>query len=1464
MKRILLTLLLMVIGFSVFSQSPTKFVQLRPAYPILIGETTVDSLVYSNNGLYMYDILQDSLPKYEIGHIFAQTVRYTEEGHGFYVKADSLHSNNVVYSMEVDSLPAGPIEFNQTTGRFKYYPAAEDYRTFFVTFRATNGTDTIMEVVEFNLTPQVVPEEFAFQSQGVMPDGMDYTLIAETSINMFLNNVNRTAYSYSISGKDVIFDNNVQNKVWGLSGREDIYELNIYAEKLYIRSALYFPQTDVTIYAKEIIFEDSGNETALINVTPTSYNTLTNAQGANGADAGNISLYVKTFKGNITKRFILNGAKGQCCNRNGNPGNGGNGGILTSTIDVRNYCDFARGSSGLKYDIATDGSLENGAIIGAGLMGQEGHFELLNEPYAYLHPYYLSAVLRHVNDAFINNYTDYVLQTCKNYNAEIEECINAYDCDTCYTENTIEFQKDLVEINSMLYKINQGLDYFGNSSGWVPLLSFEVMLANYDNEIDRAIPTLYMYYWLNRIDHTLQEKAAVAQLSAHYTEQEIQDIQILINNLISEIPIMQNQAIEIDEMVDSVKLRIEILRDKLMAKARHNVKKRNRILKAVGVCKAIANIMPVFGPVGISISAGINTVLSSKFTPTVLNFLTGDNINYSDIVNDLSSDTLGTNFFSNINSALSDINTAALGLNLSELGSAFNSAYSTVKPLINNITNVGKLLSTSSAPKDQVEAEFNKLAAESAEWQSLKESFNVLNQKKNELLLKINENIINVASSMTEISNDIIALDAFRRDVFVGNSKRDLNAMQYLEKMQQQAKSRLLKYHYYLRKAYEYRLLKPYQGEFNLVSMFERFETLGMVLDSVVDPNAYTSLKSVFREVVSEMAEEIIDEYSTNMPEQSAPITIVIPREQLDILNADENFTLNFYEMGIFSPDEENVRIVDLSIHHIETHVNGNVGYSGYMDLNMTHQGISRFRKDGQIYWFDHMSRTTTNPHTWGLRYDAVSNITTNIQPSFASTSLLYSILNSSTNMMLFSRPSAWGDITLSKKVHSSGGADIVIDSLVLRLQYDFTHRPTNIRNIDITTNEGLLPYIACSEVDRNGRSNGNGNLNRSYNVSNQTVIFSAIEKYGTWHFVNWTNRAGTVVSDSLNLIVSRSTDQFFRANYERRVPILSVPDTIEVFYGGGIQTVHVANIGSGDLEMDWYVSDSLSTWVHLNSVAEGIDDGVFSFIFDANESGAYRIDSLEIFAPETDIMSKMIYIVQVDSTVYNVSASVVPEGAGIVTGTGFYEPGEIATLIATPVDECGFVSWELNGQVVSTDSIYSFVVNDDIQLIANFECMEMISVTAEVSPLNSGQVLGTGLYHLNDVVTLRAIPFDGYSFVNWTNDDVIFSDDQEYTFVVTGNMHYVAHFQEEVGIDIYDKDMLIIYPNPAKESVNIEGVDIRSITIYSSVGKEIYHQTMNGENMMTIDLSHIPNGLYMIVVKRGNDLVYKKLVKSK
>ncbi|MBQ8675931.1 MAG: hypothetical protein IJ528_06865 [Bacteroidaceae bacterium] len=1257
MKKLLLSILLAVIGLSAFSQSPSKLISMMPSYPLTIGESTSDDVMLSSTGLLIQDIVLDSLPSYEIGYIDEQSFLYTEDGYGFYIKADSLHSTNVVYSYEVNEQPQGEIHFDAEKGLFVYYPTANEYDSFQITFTATNGTESVSEVVDLYPMPLMPSNVDIFSSRGVLPDAGDYTVIAESSTSKYLNNQTRTSYSISISGKDVIFDDALHNKVWGLNGREDIYELNIYAERLIVRSRLAFPETYITVYAKELIFEDRGNVISCINTTPMNNETLTDGNGSRGAYAGHIDLYVKEIKYNSGKRLIANGANGQSTNRNGTPGIGGNGGQISSTVDVESICDFARGSGGVKYDVAADGSTNKGPIIEHGANGSDGAFHLINSPYAYLHPYYIAAVLRYANDAYINNCIEEVYATCTEYETLLngylnptsaeggknegikDEAVDGFDDRPIEAKHrleaagmsdftSLELENNLMEIEAILFRLGQGLDYFGNPDGWVPLMSFEVFLENYKNEIDRAIPTLYMYYWLNRIDQTLQNQVSACQFAADATEQDLDDCMSSLNQLTLEVPVLQDEAERINSEIITVTTKIEKLQKQLLRKAKHNVRKRNRLKKIFGVVKAVANVIPIIGPVGTAISKGINETLT--LANNISSLVGGESFNQFYQEFDNTTLAMDDSFSTKVETSLLDIKNGTQQFNLNTVLSASNSLIGSIQPLASNINKLQSTLSKSSTPKAEVQQELNKLMAKSKTWKSLQAQIMELNARKEKLLSQINQVFSAMTTTMADINNNALALDAFRRDAFTGNSKRDLNAMLYLESMEQKAKNRLQLYSYYLRKAYEYRLLKPYESEeFNLVGMFERFEKLGLALDSVVNQEAYDALSNVFKETISEMTERIVNEYTMNLPEQSTSSNIIIPKDQLDVINAGNDLTINFHEMGVFPADRENVRIVGVDVLHMKSHVNGNVGQAGSMELNFKHSGTSTFRKDGNLYWFNHISQSTTNPHTWSVNYDALGDVTSTISPSAANSSLLSSILGLNTDIMFFSRPSAWSDITVSKNVNTVGGGDIVIDSLVIRLQYDFTRRPDNIRNIDIATNDGWMPYIECSTEDINGRSSGNGRLYRSFRAGNQPVTFTAADRYETYRFKEWTDRAGNVVSNNNSLTVTTSKDQFYIANYEQYIPVLDVPDTIRVSYAGGTQTVNVRNSGLGDIEMDWEVSDSLSTWVKLNGDTEGIDDGTFSFTFSANETASMRLDSLEIFASETDELSKVIYILQ-------------------------------------------------------------------------------------------------------------------------------------------------------------------------------------------------------------------------------------------
>ena len=58
----------------------------------------------------------------------------------------------------------------------------------------------------------------------------------------------------------------------------------------------------------------------------------------------------------------------------------------------------------------------------------------------------------------------------------------------------------------------------------------------------------------------------------------------------------------------------------------------------------------------------------------------------------------------------------------------------------------------------------------------------------------------------------------------------------------------------------------------------------------------------------------------------------------------------------------------------------------------------------------------------------------------------------------------------------------------------------------------------------------------------------------------------------------------------------------------------------------------------------------------------------------------------------------------GVVEGAGNVGLGSTVTLTATPANNCTFIGWAINDNIVSTDSTYSFVANGDIDVQALFK----------------------------------------------------------------------------------------------------------------------------------------------------------------
>lgn len=236
-------------------------------------------------------------------------------------------------------------------------------------------------------------------------------------------------------------------------------------------------------------------------------------------------------------------------------------------------------------------------------------------------------------------------------------------------------------------------------------------------------------------------------------------------------------------------------------------------------------------------------------------------------------------------------------------------------------------------------------------------------------------------------------------------------------------------------------------------------------------------------------------------------------------------------------------------------------------------------------------------------------------------------------------------------------------------------------------------------------------------------------------------------------------------------------------------------------------------------------------------------------------------YVAHFQINSYNITATANPTNSGTVSGTGQYNHGTSCTLTATANTGYTFTNWSENGSVVSTNASYSFTVEANRNLVANFTANTYtVSVTA--NPSNGGTVSGGGSFTHGQSCTVSATANMGYTFINWTENGAQVSSQAEYTFSVNGNRNLVAHFISTVGVK-EDMTSANIYPNPFTSVVRITTErTAQNISVYDVFGRLLMQQPVSGMQF-EMDLSELSPGTYLLQVDYGDSRSMHRIQKT-
>lgn len=430
-------------------------------------------------------------------------------------------------------------------------------------------------------------------------------------------------------------------------------------------------------------------------------------------------------------------------------------------------------------------------------------------------------------------------------------------------------------------------------------------------------------------------------------------------------------------------------------------------------------------------------------------------------------------------------------------------------------------------------------------------------------------------------------------------------------------------------------------------------------------------------------------------------------------------------------------------------------------------------------------------------------------------------------------------DYEIPESIGNPNGVDVVLEDLQILVWV----AQDNLQVI--TANEAML-FISDGSSELNPHI-ASTSQSSEIECSNALNINTSIINIGTVDITSL-----TVYYDFNNVSIEQNVDCYIAPN-----ALFSIPFTIPVSEGVEDVNITITKANGSNLEFNeglykimnvnayqgyagsgdeivvkiWHDKYGQQvTWKLFNSVGDVVEQG-----------GPYS----QLPGTSTRLQQKNITIESSDCYRFEIYDS---NGDGINNGNG---EGHYQIE-----DAEGNIIFERDGVFASSEST---------DFHASPSAQTYVTINPTVTPADAGTVVGAGDYIEGTKVALFANPNAGKSFVNWVittpEGEVTHAEQllilEDVTAATTSNI--VANFSEYQGVESFGSN-IEIYPNPVKDVLHISDINnVNEVVIFNMQGQIV----MNGEISNSINISHLPKGMYIIKMTSAQGSAVKKFIKE-
>jgi hypothetical protein len=615
-------------------------------------------------------------------------------------------------------------------------------------------------------------------------------------------------------------------------------------------------------------------------------------------------------------------------------------------------------------------------------------------------------------------------------------------------ELTPENDLNLSKVVFQLMQMQGKKDYFGNHPTWIPGISYEVAQQFYRQEMETSYRLLYLSNWLLK-EFTSRESqfSALEHLKAEMNDRLIQ-LKLQQESQLQKFSTLDAQIKNFQKTSSVFELHLNEIQVQIEDEARRNIhhqEKKAKLKRALLGLSALAKAIPAGQPALSGVGTGLETILNMA-----------DSERASEAISQLPNllDSIGQ--LRKLEESRQDWNKRYYSFNLSDFlsmsgdqrASEIEQAQKFYSPILQTLKNQLTQFQVLQMGQDAVAAEIKRIQDTSPRFMEALKMLSDLNREKQQLqqgLLALQNNMNAIDQERAELFTqaNLIQKQLFNLEKGISLELKTLASI-----MGANARKRLLEYKYYLIKAYQFRLLKPFPGNLDLFSLEEQLKQFISTENSpTVDQQKLEEIFEVF--YLDELGKinmglfEALDQ--GDLKEEITEVIYSLSPRELQALENNKIVLLNTLEKNLIAPYHQNARLIKVeSDIDFELTVPEPVT-SGYFDLTINHPGTFLVRNLTENYIFSRPDLGEKGIFSWGSRIEVLSKSATEYQSSPWLWSLFSNIwgnnhaqYDSQKLQGLYVRPGMATELKIKLKRPPGALYSIKLNRLLLKFQYSF------------------------------------------------------------------------------------------------------------------------------------------------------------------------------------------------------------------------------------------------------------------------------------------------------------------------------------------------------------------------------------------------------------------------------------------